>query len=153
MTSIALKFHLEHKARLRRIEEAARRHQASKIVKVQSATVHNIAQERIRRDYETANKVLPYLPLVTRIKRAVATEFGITVDQLVGHDRKAVYSVARHVCVGIIFEMTTMSYPAVARRMGGRDHTTILSSHKRAQALFAEEAIRNRVDQIKEGLQ
>lgn len=153
MTSIALKFHLEHKARLRRIEEAARRHQDSKIVKVETATVRDIAQERILRDYETANKVLPYLPLVTRIKRAVATEFGITVDQLIGHDRKAIYSTARHVCVGIIFEMTNMSYPAVARRMGGRDHTTILSSHKRAKALFAEEAIRNRVDQIKEGLQ
>lgn len=88
-------------------------------------------------------------PIWHRTIAVVADEFGVSVDQMLSKSHKAFLAVARHVAVGILCELTSYSMPQIGRRLGGRDHTTILNSRERALALFESEAIRNRVDQLK----
>jgi hypothetical protein len=141
------------KARLRRIEQAAARHQAalaSPVPVVASAacvlaslTPRGVpAKQRARR-----NKTVG--AIVRRTNEVVAREFGISVAALLGRGRAALFVSARHVVVGILCEITRLSLPDIARRLNGRDHTTILYNKRRAAELFAEEAFRNRVDQLK----
>lgn len=103
----------------------------------------------IRRMYETKKRLPNYMPLATRVLKSIADEFGMTVEELTGAKRTKQKCIARFVVVGILTEMTQMSLPAMGRRLGGRDHTTILHAQRQAKKLFSEEAFRNRVDQIK----
>lgn len=151
MTSLALQFHEAHKARIRRIEEAAARHLASKQIAV-AAPAMPAMRSRVRRTYETAHRPAPYATLATRIIRAVASEFNITADELIGPSRKAKYIAPRFIAIALVLEMTNMSLPACGRKFGNRDHTSILNARKKAASMFAGEAFRNRVDQIKEAL-
>jgi len=60
------------------------------------------------------------------IRRAVCAHYKITNADLVG--RSAVRSIAwpRQVAMMLAREMTTLSYPQIARRFGNRDHTTVI---------------------------
>lgn len=155
MTPTQLALHQEHKARQKRLAEAAQRHRWDKKAREEQAqvwpepmvTVQSIEATH-RREYETTNRMMNYASIVPLIFKVVADEFGITTDDLVGRRQQAKYCTARFIAVGIIMEMTNMSLPAVGRRMN-RDHTTILHARNRAREMFANEAIRNRVDQIK----
>ena len=105
-----------------------------------------------RREYETPKRVGHFSTITSRILNAVADEFGITVTDVTGSKRTDVNCMARFVAVGLMVEMTHLSFPAIGKRLGGRDHTTILHARNRAVELFANEAFRNRVDQIKSEL-
>lgn len=65
-----------------------------------------------------------------RILREVAMKHGITVNTLIGQDRFYHIVQARHEAVYRLRTETKMSYPAIGRRMGNRDHTTCLSSYR-----------------------
>lgn len=103
----------------------------------------------VRRDYETPKRKSIPAELPLRIIAAVADEFGITVARMLAKGNNAYYCLARYVAIGLIMEMTRTSYPAIGRRLGGRDHTTIINGKKRIDELLQSEAFRNRFDQIK----
>lgn len=145
--SLAHQWNLERKARLARMSgrPAVTAETAPDIIK----PVLSLPPERRRREYETAKTPSVFMPLSQRILRAVADEFGLNAREMTSGIREQRFVDARFVAVGILLEMTEMSLPAIGRRMGGRDHTTMIHARKKAEALFAEEAFRNRVDQIK----
>lgn len=118
------------------------------VAKTESANTSSIISAR--REYGEKNQ--RFRPLVSRIKKAVADEFGISVDDLCSQRRLREISVSRFVAIGLVMEMTDMSLPWIGRQFGGRGHTTILNAKRRAQELFSSEAFRNRVDQIKASL-
>lgn len=147
------------RARLQRFSEAAARLQRRQKLSPSQvlALMAPVVKERIpkpmlapvkRRQYET-RKVSPVSSLSSRIISAVAAEFSLTPEQLCGQDRTAHHCTARFVAIGLLMEMTQLSLPAIGRRLGGRDHTTVLHGSRRAHELFASEAVRNRLDQIK----
>jgi len=145
--SLQIVFHYAHKARLARIATAAALHNERK----QRAEQRQLAvrqEHDQRRAYEIARRVKQWTPLTSRILKAVADEYGLTVDDLTGRSQKGPVCQARFVAVGLLVEMTNMSFPAIGRRLN-RDHTTILNARRQARKLFASEAFRNRVDQIK----
>lgn len=150
MTPLQAELHQAHKARQARMAAAAERHAwNAKARFVQATPVAVPAKLPIRRVYETKKRLPNYMPLATRVLKSVSEEFGMTVEELIGQRRTNRYCIARFVVVGILSEMTQMSLPAMGRRLGGRDHTTILHAQRQAKKLFATEAFRNRVDQIK----
>ncbi len=150
MTPLQAELHQAHKARLARMAAAAERHAWNTKARPEAVNVEVILPKMaIRRAYETKKRLPNYMPLATRVLKTVADEFGITVDDLTGPTRTDRYCVARFVAVGILIETTQMSLPAIGRRLGGRDHTTILHARRKANALFSTEAFRNRIDQIK----
>jgi len=61
----------------------------------------------------------------------VAAKHRITLDQLVGHDRSVCYVHPRQeVYFRAYIECPHLSYPEIGRRMGGRDHSTIVHGVK-----------------------
>jgi chromosomal replication initiator protein len=72
---------------------------------------------------------------VAQILDAVAAEFGVPVVQLVGERRSASIVLPRHVAMHLAVRLTGNSLPGIGRRMGGRDHTTIMHGDRRVAAL------------------
>lgn len=152
MTPLQTALHQAHLARQARMAAAAERHAWNSRARLERASAPaDIAPIKlpVRRVYETKKRLPNYMPLATRVLKTVAAEFGMTVEELIGQRRTNRYCIARFVVVGILTEMTQMSLPAMGRRLGNRDHTTILHAQRQAKKLFSTEAFRNRVDQIK----
>ncbi len=61
------------------------------------------------------------------IIRDTAAAYGITVDELTGHNRTRKFVRARCAAMrAIAAEWEWLSYPAIGRLIGGRDHTTCM---------------------------
>ncbi len=138
------------KARLQRFAEAAARH-AGKGAAVADTRQAVILEGHLakRREYETAGRPSSSAPITARILRTVAREFGMTTDEVISRRHTPKYTIPRFVAIGLMIEMTPMSLPAIGRRLGGRDHTTILNGRRRIYTMLESEAFRNRFDQIK----
>ena len=68
----------------------------------------------------------------------IASYFGLTVDALTGKSRQRDLVTARQVAMYVFRELTDLSYPAIARLFGGRDHTTVIHAVEKIQKLMAE---------------
>jgi len=144
-----------HKARLQRFAEAAARHLNNNNEQIdiqQAVMLEGQLPKRIRREYETAVRLSSNMPISMRILRAVAQEFGLTADEVISRRCSLKYTIPRFVAIGLMIELTPMSIPAIGRRLGGRDHSTIVSGRRRIYAMLESEAFRNRFDQIKAGI-
>lgn len=70
--------------------------------------------------------------------------WGITRDELIGHDRHSKFMLPRHAAIVVARRVTGFSFPDLGRRFGGRDHTSIIHAVRRAdhhaglQAAIAE---------------
>jgi chromosomal replication initiator protein len=71
---------------------------------------------------------------VEEIQRQVAGAFGISRAELVGSTRAATPLRARQVAMLLTRELTDLSLPQIGRLYGGRDHSTVLNSLRRAEA-------------------
>jgi len=69
------------------------------------------------------------MPLWRRIVIEVARKHGLTFVQLAGQQRFRKIVAARHECFWRLHNETTMSLPAIGRRLN-RDHTTVLHGIK-----------------------
>jgi chromosomal replication initiator protein len=76
---------------------------------------------------------------VEQIQRRVATAFGVSRAELVGATRAAMPLRARQVAILLTRELTDLSLPQIGRLYGGRDHSTVLNSLRRASASVAED--------------
>lgn len=83
---------------------------------------------------------------------AVAEEFGLTPEEFRSRGQHQRLVRARHVFVMICRENLQESFPRIARFLG-RDHTTMMSGYRRAQALVArDKALRDQIGRIREAL-
>ena len=71
---------------------------------------------------------------VEEIQQRVAAAFGISRAELVGSSRAATPLRARQVAILLTRELTDLSLPQIGRLYGGRDHSTVLNSLRRAEA-------------------
>jgi chromosomal replication initiator protein len=69
---------------------------------------------------------------VERIQELVAEAFGLTREELVSPSRTARVAWPRQVAMYLAREHTHETLPAIGRRFGGRDHSTVLHACKRA---------------------
>jgi chromosomal replication initiator protein len=76
---------------------------------------------------------------VDEIQEEVAKAFGVSREDLIGSTRAAVAMSARHVAISLTRELTNLSLPEIGRQFGGRDHSTILNSLRRAKANIAKD--------------
>jgi chromosomal replication initiator protein len=77
---------------------------------------------------------------VEDIQQRVSAAFGISRAELVGSGRAATPLSARQVAIYLTRELTDLSLPQIGRLYGGRDHSTVLNSIRRAEARLAEDA-------------
>ncbi len=69
---------------------------------------------------------------------AIADILGFSVDALRGKSRQRPLVAARQEAMYVFRELTDLSYPAIARLFGGRDHTTVIHAVEKIQRLMKE---------------
>jgi len=62
----------------------------------------------------------------------VASRFGVAPADILSDRRHAEIAAARHAACWLARQLTPLSYPAIARRLG-RDHTTVMHSVRAAE--------------------
>ncbi|MGI9119928.1 MAG: chromosomal replication initiator protein DnaA [Acidimicrobiales bacterium] len=82
---------------------------------------------------------------------ATASMFDFTEEELCGRSRRRPLVTARQIGMYVCREMTDLSYPAIARAYGGRDHTTVIHAVEKIGALMKER--RQIYDQVTELIQ
>lgn len=70
---------------------------------------------------------------VEKIQLATCKFFDINIHELTGGNRSRKYTVPRHLASYLARELTGQSFPEIARKFGGRDHTSIMHSHRKVQ--------------------
>jgi chromosomal replication initiator protein len=68
----------------------------------------------------------------------IAVILGFSVDALRGKSRQRPLVTARQMAMYVFRELTDLSYPAIARLFGGRDHTTVIHAVDKVQRLMRE---------------
>lgn len=75
---------------------------------------------------------------INRIKKLVCKEFNISLIDMESARRLDAYVLPRHVAIYLCRTLTIKSYPEIARRFGGRDHTTAIHAvHKTEERMLA----------------
>ena len=69
----------------------------------------------------------------------IAGYMGFSVDALKGKSRQRPLVSARQIAMYVFRDMTELSYPAIARLFGGRDHTTVIHAVDKTQRLMRED--------------
>ena len=64
---------------------------------------------------------------------------GFSVEALKGKSRQRPLVSARQIAMYVFRDMTELSYPAIARLFGGRDHTTVIHAVEKTQRLMRED--------------
>lgn len=68
---------------------------------------------------------------VEEIQRVVCEYFEITQVQLISANRSKRFSKPRHVALYLSRELTDLSFPDIAQKFGGRDHTSVIYACRR----------------------
>lgn len=114
-------------------------------------------------DVETASQALRTLqntapqPLsnlsVKKVQEVVAKHFQIAVSDLTGPKRTKEIAVPRQIAMYLIRELMNLSLPAIGSEFGGRDHTTVMHSHKKISELMtSDQNLQKEMDVIKQEL-
>jgi chromosomal replication initiator protein len=108
---------------------------------------------------ETAARVLgdllsdrqprPITPQV--ILDATAKMFGFPIEEIIGKKRQRPLVTARQISMYVFRELTDLSYPAIAREFGGRDHTTVIHAVEKISSQM--QTMRPIYDQVTELVQ
>ena len=76
---------------------------------------------------------------VTIILREVAREYGLTINDLRGESKCRHIAHPRQIAYIRLRDETDLSYPAIGRILGNRDHTTVLKGEQAARARLKAE--------------
>ena len=67
---------------------------------------------------------------------ATAAKFGLLKEDIIGQRRHRPLVTARQIAMYVFRELTELSYPAIAREFGGRDHTTVIHAVDKISTLM-----------------
>jgi len=132
------------------------------IRELEGALIRATAFARLTKEpltYELAQTVLS--DLVTEAKPRTVTptlildetslKFGFSVEEIQGGSRRRPLVNARQIAMYVMRQLTELSYPAIAREFGGRDHTTVIHAVDKIDKLMSER--RQIYDQVTELIQ
>jgi chromosomal replication initiator protein len=68
----------------------------------------------------------------------IASILGFEVEALCGKSRQRPLVTARQIAMYVFRDLTDLSYPAIARLFGGRDHTTVIHAVEKIQRQMGE---------------
>ncbi len=90
----------------------------------------------ILRDLVSTRQPRPITPDL--IIDTTAEMFGFTKEEIIGQRRHRPLVTARQIAMYVFRELTDLSYPAIAREFGGRDHTTVIHAVDKIGALMKD---------------
>jgi chromosomal replication initiator protein len=68
---------------------------------------------------------------VETVQMTICDYFDLSLHELTGPNRSQKLSRPRHIACYLCRELTESSYPDIARKFGGRDHSSIIHAHKK----------------------
>lgn len=74
------------------------------------------------------------------IQRRVSSYYKIRTNDMFSNRRAAVIARPRQIAMYLAKDLTSLSYPAIGRSFGGRDHTTVMHAVKKIEQLIAEDS-------------
>ena len=93
------------------------------------------AQDLLR-DIFTPQKQRVITP--AHVLAACSTQYGISIEEIIGASRRRQFVNARHVAMYVTRELTDLSFPAIAAEFGDRDHTTVIHAVNKIQQQMSE---------------
>jgi chromosomal replication initiator protein len=93
----------------------------------------------------------PRLITAQLILDETSRQFGFSIEEIQGGSRRRPLVTARQIAMYVTRQLTELSYPAIAREFGGRDHTTVIHAVDKISALMSER--RQIYDQVTELIQ
>ena len=92
---------------------------------------------------------------IEKIQTTVCNYFNLSMSELIGANRSRKFSTPRQIAAYLSRELTDSSFPEIARKFGGRDHTSIIHAHRKikkdmAARLDLQNAIKYLAKLIKE---
>lgn len=97
--------------------------------------------------------VKPAVITIQGIIQATAEVFGFTSELLCSASRERPLVVARQTAMYLCRELTSFSFPAIGRKFGDRDHTTVISACKKIHQLeLTDQHLQARIQEIKNRL-
>src|SRR5262245_5330032 len=90
--------------------------------------------ERVLSDVLSDSQPRPITPDL--ILQKTSDQFGFSIDEITGKSRRRPLVTARQVGMYVFRELTDLSYPALARESGNRDHTTVIHAVEKIGALM-----------------
>jgi chromosomal replication initiator protein len=102
--------------------------------------------ERVLADILSDSLPRPITPDL--ILQKTSEQFGFSIEDITGKSRRRPLVTARQVGMYVFRELTDLSYPAIAREFGNRDHTTVIHAVEKIGALMKER--RQIYDQVTE---
>lgn len=146
--SIVADLHKAHLARLQRFKVAAVGEKAKAAAKVDDHLVEILEREWTDRrktiPIAKANwfsivedKIIPTArgPLVEDIQRVACKYFSVQRNDMLSPRRDIRVAYPRHIVMYLAKTLTLKSLPEIGRRLGGRDHTTILHGVRKIERL------------------
>jgi chromosomal replication initiator protein len=90
------------------------------------------------------------------IMETTSEMFGFTREEIIGQRRHRPLVTARQIAMYVFRDLTDLSYPAIAREFGGRDHTTVIHAVDKIGSLMADrrqiyEQVTELIQRIKAG--
>src|SRR5690606_21085954 len=76
---------------------------------------------------------------VEDIQRAVCDYFEISAEQLMGRNRSKKFSQPRHLALYLSRELTDLSFPDIAQKFGGKDHTSVIYACRKIRTQAEED--------------
>lgn len=129
---------------IRELEGALNR--VSALAKLVDAPLTLVEAEKHLHDILGDRQPRPITPKL--ILETTSVMFDFTIEDLKGKSRMRPLVTARQISMYVFREMTDMSYPAIAREFGGRDHTTVIHAVEKIKAMMGER--RQIFDQVSE---
>ncbi|MGC6517353.1 MAG: chromosomal replication initiator protein DnaA [Candidatus Puniceispirillaceae bacterium] len=74
------------------------------------------------------------------IQRHVSSHYNIRTNDMFSSRRAASIARPRQIAMYLAKDLTSLSYPAIGRSFGGRDHTTVMHAVKKIEQLIAEDS-------------
>lgn len=145
-SSTIAQLHRDHLARRQRIKAAAIGQKAIAAAKIEDAQVDILEKRWSERPpnecfFEIlSEKTAPERGVrIEDIMRAACKYFDLTRSQLTSARRTGPVVYARQIAMYLCKFHTTKSYPEIGRRLGRRDHTTVLHGHRKIEALITKD--------------
>jgi chromosomal replication initiator protein len=90
---------------------------------------------------------------MTLVQRTVAAEWGVTIEGLQSKTRTKTLTIPRQVAMFLAREILGMQLVEIGLAFGGRDHSTVIHSLERVEAMMAESTeFRTRVERMRESV-
>jgi chromosomal replication initiator protein len=100
-----------------------------------SAITKEFAEEILKHFASTSNSGLS----IESIQREVASYFEVKLHDLKGPKRHRAVSHPRMIAMFLARQLTSMSYPEIGSRFGGKDHSTVISAFRKIEKKLSED--------------